>query len=434
LTKAREADFGDRMSRPPFRHVWPLLISAALFLIAAPAWAQTKAAWVQLTGQGAEARAVVDGDDCPRARVDGRAMPMVRRGAPKVDFPTVCGLLLPARTKTVTLDDQVLPLPGGTPKRVVIIGDTGCVILGSATQSCNDPKLWPFAALSRLAAAKKPDLVIHVGDYYYREEPCPQGKSGCAGSPYGDHWDTWAAEFFNPAAPLLAAAPWVLARGNHETCSRGGRGWNTLLDSAPAVDGCPILSPPFIAKVGDLNLFVLDSADAPDRLPDKYAVAAVASQLDRLGPALDQGQGWLVTHRPVWGLVPVARAGPIGPVQIPINATLQNALKGRSLNGVQMVVSGHIHHFSAISFGAARPAQLIAGTGGDPGLFADTPRAYGGRTVVEGLDATSFSFFRFGYYLMERDGEDWTGTFHDADDVVRAVCRLRDRALTCKTP
>jgi hypothetical protein len=33
---------------------------------------------------------------------------------------------------------------------------------------------------------------------------------------------------------------------------------------------------------------------------------------------------------------------------------------------------------------------------------------------------------------MERDGEDWDGTFHDADDKVRARCRLHARALSCK--
>jgi hypothetical protein len=77
---------------------------------------------------------------------------------------------------------------------------------------------------------------------------------------------------------------------------------------------------------------------------------------------------------------------------------------------------------------------LIVGTGGDPGLFADTPRIYGGPASLDGLDGVSFSFSRYGYYLMERDGDDWTGTFRDQDDVVRAVCRLRERALSCKGP
>mgnify|MGYP000167914488 CR=1 FL=1 len=56
-------------------------------------------------------------------------------------------------------------------------------------------------------AAWDPDLIVHVGDYLYRESPCPEGQSGCAGSPHGDNWATWNADFFAPASPLLGAAP-----------------------------------------------------------------------------------------------------------------------------------------------------------------------------------------------------------------------------------
>ena len=44
----------------------------------------------------------------------------------------------------------------------------------------------------------KPDLVIHVGDYFYRENACPADATGCQGTPFGDNWPTWAADFFNP--------------------------------------------------------------------------------------------------------------------------------------------------------------------------------------------------------------------------------------------
>ena len=33
---------------------------------------------------------------------------------------------------------------------------------------------------------------------------------------------------------------------------------------------------------------------------------------------------------------------------------------------------------------------------------------------------------------MEKQGEDWVGTFHDATDRVRARCRLHERRLSCK--
>ena len=63
------------------------------------------------------------------------------------------------------------------------------------------------ATMSSSVAAAKPDLVIHVGDYVYRESACPPRDQGCKGSPYGDDWATWKADFFAPAAPALLAAP-----------------------------------------------------------------------------------------------------------------------------------------------------------------------------------------------------------------------------------
>ena len=115
-------------------------------------------------------------------------------------------------------------MPVASPQRILVVGDTGCRIKGAALQACNDPAPGLFRRLAAAAARLKPDLVIHVGDYLYRESACPAGNAGCAGSPWGDNWITWQADFLTPAAPLLAAAPIVLVRGNHEDCRRSGAG------------------------------------------------------------------------------------------------------------------------------------------------------------------------------------------------------------------
>jgi hypothetical protein len=203
-----------------------------------------------------------------------------------------------------------------------------------------------------------------------------------------------------------------------------------LLDVGPAGD-CRNFTGPFTVRAGDLSLFVIDSSTIEDRNHDKAQVAAIAGQLDRLGPALDLGRSWIITHRPVWGLVPVARLGPTAPFEVGLNFAEQDAVRGRALSGVQMVVSGHVHHFQALDFGPARPAQLVVGTGGDVGEKADLARVYTERRPIDGLDASVFSFSRYGYYLMERDGEDWVVTFHDATDQIRARCRLHERRLNC---
>ena len=410
------------------------VLAACLALAALPSMAAAEAAqsaWVQLTGRGAEARATVPAGPCPEAVVDGRAYPMVQRKAADADFPQVCALPLPEHAAGVTVGGRTLPAPRPA-RRIVILGDTGCEIKGLVVQNCNDPRAWPFAIVARLAAARRPDLVIHVGDYYYRQTACPAGVAACAGNPYGDRWDTWAAEFFRPAEPLLQAAPWVFARGNHEACDRGPKGWFALLDANPPPGPCPVWTPPFVARSGGLNLLVIDSSASPDRGHKAYDTAHMRAQLDRIAPDLAHGEGWLVTHRPVWGLVPVLRVGPAEPFEVGLNFTEQEAIRGRPLDGLHMVVSGHVHHFQALDFGPARPAQLIVGTGGDSGLKADLPSPYGGMRDLDGLPAASFTFGRFGYYLMERDGADWAGAFRDIDDKVVATCRLHERELTCR--
>jgi hypothetical protein len=251
------------------------------------------------------------------------------------------------------------------------------------------------------------------------------------GSPWGDNWTTWDADFFTPAAPLLAMAPWVLARGNHESCARGGTGWFRLLDAAPKPLVCPAASAPYDVPIGGLDLYVLDSADTVDTSAPASAVAEFAAQLAALQPQLAARPGWIVTHRPFWGLAPVARLGPIGPFEASLNATEQAAARGRDLSAVQMIVSGHVHHFASFSFGPSRPAQLIVGTGGDVGDPGDTAKFRAEIPTIDGLKARNFGFERYGFLLLERSGQVWTGAFYNIDDKVIARCRLAARDLVC---
>lgn len=402
-------------------------------------------AWTQYVGgTRAEVRALAAlGGGCPEARADGARLPLQVRAAPDAAFPqAVCAAALPAAARRLEVAGVRLAVPRPDVRRIVVLGDSGCRLKGAKTQACNDPAAWPFPTVARLAAARRPDLVIHVGDYLYRESPCPRpaagpAKPGCAGSPFGDDQPAWDADLFEPARPLLEAAPWVFVRGNHESCSRAGAGWFRLLDAAPRPPACPAVSPPVKVALGGLNLYLLDGADADDRFPSPAAVAAYAAQLDALRPDLARpGQGWIITHRPVWGLVPALKLGPLGTVEAAINATEQAALHGREMPGVQMVVSGHIHHFAAFDFGPARPAQLIVGTGGDVGEAADSPTIRTTPAEIDGLTAQRFTFYRFGYLVLDRVGTagsgEWTGGFYDIADRLVAACRLHARALTCR--
>ena len=414
-----------------------LPLMSLLAVTAARAEPARPAAWVQMTEAGAEVRVVGASGGCPTASVDGRAVRLALRSAADDRFPAVCSAALPAGARRIDVAGGALRGPAAVVRRIVVFADTGCRIKGPLVQACNDPHAWPFAEVARRAAARHPDLIVHIGDYYYRESPCPVGDLRCQGSPSGDRWPAWAADFFDPAAPLLPSAPWIFVRGNHESCARGGVGWFRLLDAAASVKTCPAQASAWIAPIGGLNLYVLDSADTVDETAPPERVSAFAAQLQALAPALAHTPGWIVVHRPVWGLAPVVRIGPVGPFNVALNATEQAAVKGRDLDAVRMVLSGHIHHFSSFDFGGQRPAQLVVGTGGDIGQAADTPRITRDQVVLDGLVAAHVEFDRFGYVVLDRAGEgadDWRGVFYDAQDRPVVDCRLDGRGLTCAPP
>ena len=149
-------------------------------------------------GEGGQAiaRVIVNGVlDCPTVDADGRNLAMTPRSPVPVGFRPVCEVAIPAGTSAAQVKGQALALPHGEPSRIVVIGDTGCRIKGAEIQNCNSE--WPFESVAKAAAAAQPQLVIHVGDYLYREDACPAGllPQKCGGSPHGDNWETWNADF-----------------------------------------------------------------------------------------------------------------------------------------------------------------------------------------------------------------------------------------------
>src|SRR6266851_9460813 len=123
--------------------------------------------WVEVgEGGGAIARVVVNtAADCPALRVDGSALPMVLRKPVPSGLRPACEVAIPPGVKSASVNGQALALPKSDPSRIVVIGDTGCRVQGPRVQDCNDPAKWPFETVAGRAAAAKPELVIHVGDY-----------------------------------------------------------------------------------------------------------------------------------------------------------------------------------------------------------------------------------------------------------------------------
>jgi predicted phosphodiesterase len=345
---------------------------------------------------------------------------MTMRAAPTPDFPDrVCDLALPANARDIRVAGQRVPARPKRVGRIALLGDTGCRLLGRRAQACNDPVAWPFARVAAAVARARPDLIVHVGDYYYRETACPAGDAACAQSPYGDRRPSWRADWFVPAAPLFAAAPVVLVRGNHESCERGGRGWFRYLD-AGTTTACVARSAPYaVALDAALRLVVYDGADANDmRAADVPAYASALAAADRLASP-SRSETWFVTHRPPY-----------------LNATLAAASRGGGLGPFAAVLAGHVHAFSAISV-AGGPPLVINGMGGDlldgPGDLGASPLTLrlAARLVGAPRVRSVIEERHFGFALYERTSPGWTISLRDPQDRLIRRCRLVARDVAC---
>ena len=461
------------------------LTQSALMAAAVPARAADPASYAYVVlGQGSDgttipmARVVIAAvnQPCPALTAPGQpSVPMTPRANPNAaNFPvTMCEAVYPTghsyKLGSVALPSVSLTDP---PKRVVVLGDSGC--RDDSKQAC-DAKSWPLAELAATAAQQQPDLIVHVGDYNYRGTPGkimlkgqpnpvhvydagdaddedgappsphkPYYSQNMAASTQPDTWAPWQADFFVPAREALAAAPWIFVRGNHELCSRAGPGFlyfldpgSKLLGSTAAQHACPdqdgnsplFFGEPYRIVLGRQAFAVIDTANADDSgvtytAEYKAQLAAVVSSVGTVTPT------WVVTHRPFWGVIKGAKdARTAADTAAVINDTLQGALAampGRAFPGnVTLVVSGHMHRFQAMSFGGGRPPQIIAGTGG-VALSKSFPKQH--KTdpfsmTVAGAPATGVGLSEFGLLRFElgKDGV-WTAKLKDPNDKTLAEC------------
>jgi hypothetical protein len=489
---------------------------------------QVAAAWVELTGPNgsngltgnvAIARAVTEAtaadggaNPCPTITINGgAAVQMNLRAAATTSlalrsvntppakpalFPvSSCEYPLPSGATSAMVAGQPLPLPKANPTTIVVIGDTGCRLqTGNGTQSCNDPDPngtdtpYPFAAVAALAAAQNPDLVLHVGDYAYRDNPCPAGQGyNCGGSPWGFGWDTWQADLFAPGAPLLAAAPWIMTRGNHEQCNRAGQGWYRFLDTSPydttgvhtcdnpADDAIPTggnWNNPFLVNINSsTQIIVFDTANAKPQSqspslptgPGSVFFTTYASELTTAGSLVGASPlpfNLWSNHHPIFGYA----TG--NPPAIPIPAfppVMNSVFPGTYFPPpINLALHGHTHDYQALNFatgdlpggGTFQPAAtLVSGNAGD---ILDTALPYpltgsavssvGNPAAVSVATVGGVQEFAtsdngapfqnpnsstdngFGYMVLQFNAgppATWTSTEYRTDNTVRDVCTIQ---------
>jgi len=384
--------------------------------------------WVQMSPGGvSEARVVVQSDACPAAVIDGANVPMQTRAAPNDKFPVrLCAVTLAPTVTNVSVLGAVLHAPKPSPERILVLGDTGCRIKGKTVQACNDPAQWPFPQVAAQAARLKPDVVIHVGDYLYRESACPAGDARCAGSPSGDNWTTWAADFFTPGKALLEAAPWVIVRGNHEECARAGAGFLRLIGPLAVAEGAPCVEhiAPYAVQLGKINLIVTDNASAVDLSPPSSLVDTYKQDFAAF-PKLANGETWIAGHHPIWGVVGLNLGIVVGG-----NATLMDAEDDAGIpSNVGLMLAGHIHTFEAINYAGGLPPQLIVGEGGD--ILDEAPSDLSGRSVGAVKITTGLSLPGWGFTLLTRTGDHWTADVFNSAGAHERTCTIAARHIDC---
>ena len=357
---------------------------------------------------------------------------------------------MPAETHHASVAGRPLALPPAQIRRIVVIGDTGCRLkeADDAWQACNDPAAYPFARIAAQAAAWHPDAVVHVGDYLYRENPCPAGNAGCADSPWGYGWDAWQADFFAPARSLLEAAPWIAVRGNHESCTRGGQGWWRLLDPRPLVPGRDCndpandregnFSPAYAVPFGaGAQLVVMDlSAAGTEPLADGDWRLSAFEQTYRDLARFSHGARFTFAadHYPLFGVAVDEGELKVG------NPAIQRAFAQANPKivpqDVDVLLGGHIHVWEQADFGGRQPSQFVAGFSGTQEDIVPLPTALPqGLSPASGVPVRRFSSIidKFGFMTLERTGHTaWRAVVYSVDGEPLQRCRIHGRRSDCK--
>ncbi len=470
---------------------------AGVALFAGPARAAVLNQWVQFAPDDTVLiRAIEDnpGHGCPAASVDGRPVPLAQRGpvttaaeAPKTFYPVLMceSAPLPAFGHAAAEVAGVpLKMPAAHPRRILVVGDTGCRVTSavSGTQNCNDPQQFPLEFLSNYAATFKPDLIVHVGDFFYREQPCPTGFDGCAGSPAFDNWDSWNADWFAPARNLIAAAPLALSRGNHESCNRGARGWFRLLDPRPydqaAVDctgpyvpmaGAPGAvgpltpydhTPPYVVQAGRVSLVLFDSSSSNTSAPDLKTLSTdgqtlpdiYKEQLAAVLTPLAQRSVFYVTHKSTYDIRLAKLGGNLAGGDATQQSVFDSLTPGAVPAPIKLLISGHDHQFQVVDFqGADYAPQLVVGnsgtlldnndgnqpqafvpdtTGANAGAAYALPGVAGTPTVT--IQATS-NQAEYGFTVLDATKAGYVAHVYNltSNTLARCVIILSPRAMRC---
>ena len=370
------------------------------------------------------------------------------------NFPiTTCEITWPKGVQQATIQGQTLQALKSEIERIVIIADTGCRLKAAdnSFQDCNDDNKWPFKKIIRHALKTNPDLVVHVGDIHYRESPCPEGQIGCKNSPYGYGFDTWKADFFDPAKPLLDKTPWLYVRGNHESCQRAGQGWHRFIDSRPwdnnlscndAKNEAGSFSEPYAVALGaKAQIVSFDSANMPskDIKPEDVSYAIYTKQIAQAEDlAKKKSFSIFANHHPISIVLPT-KTNSKDDISLKLNSLgiLMKNMQGDNLlsSNFHASLHGHIHTVQAISYENLHPVTLISGNSGSALEELKTKNIALSQEQKNKMKIKEFeSYLDFGYATFDRqdkEGLQWLFTEYSHDGKKIFSCVIAKNQIQC---
>lgn len=354
-------------------------------------------------------RAITDNDMCPIVYVDGEETEMLNRSSINNGGhnETVCELTVQISAKNISIEDLRVPILPKKVNKIAFIGDTGCRINMLFQQECNSVDSWPLKKNLDSIALHKPDLIIHVGDYHYRQTKCRNTKK--CGDIYGYNKEVWYADWFEPAKDILSQSPFLFVRGNHESCDRAYEGWFRYLDSYPfSSEKCGNFVSSWSLDAGPMKFFIFDSSSGEDIFTTQSTIDAFERQFDKLIQNSSDKPMWFLTHKPLWRspkkeFLTLKSHG---------NLTQIEAFGDKFPSNVTTIVSGHIH-IAQILLMDNVPDQIIVGNGG-ASLHAQDQESVYQNVEFDYLNGKNYlahevrNFFGFGFAILNLDDHEFT--------------------------
>lgn len=317
----------------------------------------------------------------------------------------LCQSLVPATSGPLVLQGKPVATLRKTVDVYGVVGDTGCrQKSGHPPQNCSNVTDWPAKAVadSLGATVAEHSIVIHVGDFIYREGPCQYPDPlYCADWALGHNWPALKQDFFEPFAGILDRYVWLFLRGDHEVCTRGGPLFQRLFAPTIAEIPCSDYTDPYQLPSfgGAFGLAVMDSSFAQDDVTKASLemLNAYRAQYDALLVTTAKNRLFL-THKPAYAV------NNTGASVVEVCETLQQTSKFSSRD--RLVLSGHLHEVQYIvPTDPSIPPQAIFGSGGastDSPLLGP-PTEIGGKALSEWKQLTTN-----GFGVLRRAGAVWS--------------------------